>query len=206
MKEFNDFLSLLTDFITGTIQVSHPIRLHTRKLEVFGDLSFNSEGCKSVKASKQVQEHHLIDLLVAESGKWPISISRCAITKDVTCIFINRVVCLQCCIPNIICENNRYGALPLDFKGPIVVSNGFEYEDVMCLSLTKLRAVLLKDAIVRILMFNKCVVNMPESKCSKHLKVSVNHTSGDETIVSGHVTLGKISNNSIAVSAAEFYR
>lgn len=204
MKEFNEFLSTLTNFTTGVTTITNPVRLHTRKLDSLGDLSFKCDEYEKLGATKQ---ESLTDLLISASKSWPISIGSYTFTNDVLSLFINRVACFKYCIATILRENSAYGCQLLDFKCTISVQNDFQYDDVMSLGLTKLRAVLLKDTIVRILEFNRCLVSTTPEQSSKNIKVSLGGSRNDDTILSGHVTVAKNSSfDCSTVTASEFYR
>lgn len=209
MDEFNSFLTALSNLVLETNKPDlSKIRQHTRKLDTTGDLSLKCDKCKirQILGSPNLEDDQIIESIIKISDQWPFKISKCVFTKDM-CIFLDRTSIFNRVVTNVLDNKEEYGLQLLpQFTDGICIRTDFDVDDLSCLRVSKLRAVLLRDTIIRILEFCKCTVYLLPNDNVKCISVSLNCSKkSNEKLVCGPVLAFRGLDKS-SVYADEYYR
>lgn len=161
-----DFLCPLFKFLTnGVFNINHNIlKIHSRKLEENGDVSFplnfqiwkkilkTEENCNTIldylfTCNKRYQNVSCKDILLKESKNWPICLENC-IFKDNAILFLQRAVVFKLGIQRVLKEGHKFGSSHSDLKIAI------EMDDIGTeMNLSELRMKILREVTGNLVNF-----------------------------------------------------
>ncbi|KAF2894593.1 hypothetical protein ILUMI_11581 [Ignelater luminosus] len=206
---YKEFLINLYKYLLNTEDYDNNIiRKHTRNLEKVGEFSFSSEKLSFCR-NKEIEysyssETEIGELIVKQSKKWPLQVSKYAIINNSVHIYVDRILCYKGVIKQTLDEKQNYGSHRIDFARNINVLTDIEESNLNELSLSQLRMLLLKEVVLRLIEFNFCN-NKAQNNTFIRLASNFNKTSNETYIVCGPVLSTK-NGHKCDISAAEYYR
>lgn len=159
------FVEELYKYVSGSenINDSNIIRIHTRKLEQLGDISFPSDAksWSSHISSKHICKDSVVDPspnmlqnMIDISSNWPLTISNAVVDdKNNVLLYLDRQNIYSKIFSLVLKSNNQYGSQNIGCNRNIYVRSFSETANINDFDLSNLKIYLLQKVIIRLLNF-----------------------------------------------------
>lgn len=176
MCMLNDFISHLYKHLTGTEphENTNIIRVHTRKLDLLGDLSFPGilkNWYHLVDKSKYEDEQNIFNYLSSESKliensqQWSIRILKVLHNDKNVALYIDKPSTFKSAIRDVIHLKAKYGSNSVQLKKKVVISSkDLTVHNLPEINLSELKLNVLVKTTARLLQFTSNMYN-----CEEHL-------------------------------------
>lgn len=206
---YKELLVNLYKYLLNTKDCDNNIlKKRTRDLEKLGEFSFSFEKLsfcwnKGIECNYS-NETEMLELIIKESEKWPLQVSKYAIINNNLHLYVDRILCYKEVIKQTLDEKQNYGSHKINLPRDIIVLTDIKESNLNELNLSQLRILLLEEVVLRLIEFNFCK-NKTQDKVFIRLSLNPNKTSDETHIICGPVSSTK-NGCKCDISATEYYR
>lgn len=207
----NNLIEDICESLTGVRDAEHNIvRVHTRKLQQLGDLSFplDTKSWFKFVDKAHIENKNVIfdckstkDELIQASKHWELSIDDVVIKEGNVVVYLNRRNAFKVAINCVIQQATNFGLFAAQFNRKVCIPQNSV--DLSKIDLTELKIHLLQNVTSNILTFIGCHVS--KNILPNNLKLSFT-TSGEKNAVTCGPVLNELGTKDINTTAQQFYR
>uniref|UniRef100_A0A1Y1KHR4 DALR anticodon binding domain-containing protein n=2 Tax=Photinus pyralis TaxID=7054 RepID=A0A1Y1KHR4_PHOPY len=149
------FLLNLYNYLLGVEDINNNIiKKHIRKLDQLGEFSVNASVLARLNHCTDSDVSHIFESITTASRNWILPIAKCATIRDTYHLYVDRPFTYKLVVSCVIKNGRGYGTCNLSLKQPLSVCTDLINENVSTMSLSELRAILIKSVIDRLLSFS----------------------------------------------------
>lgn len=213
MCVLNELIESICELLIGSRNTDHNIiRVHTRKLQKFGDLSFP---LSSKNWFKFVDKSHIKNSsnifaykvtkneLLEQSLDWTLSIESILIKDDDNVVvYLNQKKAFKAGIKHALTQARNFGSNCVEMAKDVYVPHNTV--NLAKINLTELKLHILQSVTRNILAFNN--YNVTESDSNNVLKLSFTSTNGQKQAITCGSVLNELGTKDTTTTAEQFYR